>query len=135
MEREGTLRCAQHLGQPFRSIVPLVVAQGDAVIAHKVEERESERAAGQRQVVECAHGPIARVDQDDRMACARADVVHVGGDSGIGAGRTHAGRRIDVETDVVRAIGVIVQIGCLEDRDLRVSVDLRMEPNRNRECR
>jgi hypothetical protein len=54
-----------------------------------------------------------------------ADMVDVSGDARVGACAASAGQRIDVEADVIGAIGVVVQVRGLQDRHVRVAVTVR----------
>ena len=124
---------SEDLGEALGGVVELVVAQRHAVVAHEVEESEGKRTTAQSKVVERAHGPIAGVHEDHRMARAGADVVYVSGDSGVSTRGAHAGYPIDVKAHMVGAIGVMVQVRGLQDGDLCVAVDLGLDPNRDRE--
>lgn len=58
-----------------------------------------------------------------------ADVVHVGRYSGVGACGAGGVYRVDVEAGMVGAIGVMVEVGSLEDGDLCIAGSLRAEAN------
>src|SRR5215831_5307658 len=58
------------------------------------------------------------------MVCVGADVVHVGGNPGIRAVEARASDGIDIEPNVVGAIGVMVQVRGLENRELGVAGEL-----------
>ena len=131
VKSEGMPGGQENASKAPRRVIELVVAQRHDVIVHKVHEQESERQVTEREVVNRAHGPVAGVDQDDRMTRRSPYVIYVSSDAVICADGARAVDRIDVEADMVRTVGVVVEIGRLQNGDLTGS--LRCQCKRERE--